>query len=76
MARGTHLRLVHDAAAARRRLHDARVFEVEQGIMREVAVKHREFLTLAAKLVSERLAPIDSRAAGHLLHEIQVGDLP
>jgi hypothetical protein len=56
--------------------HDSEVFRLEQEILAIVAAGQRALLARAARLVRERLAPVDVRAARVLLGEIRRGALP
>lgn len=57
------------------RVHDATVFRIEQSILQELEVKQRNLLDTAARLVAQRLKPVDPREAKIFLNEIRVGAL-
>jgi hypothetical protein len=56
--------------------HEAEVLRLEREILEIVAAGRAEVLQRAARLVRERLAPVDGHAASVLLGEIRRGALP
>ena len=74
--RTTSLRLVHSTAAGAQRERDAQVLRIEQEILAHVEAAQAELLANAARLVAERLAPLDARAAQVFLRDLREGALP
>jgi hypothetical protein len=74
---GRHLRLVRgrrDGDDCRR--HNAEVFRIEQEILAVLVDAKRAMMFGVAKVVEDRLAPVDAHAARVFLDEIARGELP
>jgi hypothetical protein len=52
------------------------VLRIERGILRDLVPEQRKVLAVAARLVTERLAPLDAEAAAIFLDELRYGDIP